>query len=476
MYELIDRCIYNGRTWDNESLANIAHMYQAKRIVYKRYQSIPMICAKLDKNENAFTRLVIKYCELKTRSGARRLAQKDTPYLVPTLSPKTFGFRLEAIARLYKKMVDRQATLQESRWPPLYEPAVVLRPVSRPIVGQAPPAQPRQPSQPRPPPPTQPTTSDQPPPDSQPPPPRTAPTPAHRAKIIGPAVGDSGSSFDVVLCSQRRDWRTAGLGRPEHTGALDDGQVAAKLAGRELVSESISCPACHRELGVQLPSGVTTVQCEPCGARPLHIVVRPPEVKPQKGRSQASHHGPPRNPLRTGRAPTVWNKYVQAEQPRVLAEAKAAGEPISSKEAMKQLGQSWPEVRDAMDADTEARAGTRRARRPPAARTERGGGTGAKRSQRASTPLPMRPQDEAPNSRDAHVRGRRAADAPKPVVCSQKGCPLAWKRVPPPAYLATVARCDECSAPLGKFSWQCATVSQSCDFDMCNDCYTSRMS
>ena len=35
--ELIAKCMYNGHTWDCESLSNLCHMYQAKRIILKRW-------------------------------------------------------------------------------------------------------------------------------------------------------------------------------------------------------------------------------------------------------------------------------------------------------------------------------------------------------------------------------------------------------------------------------------------------------
>jgi len=143
MYSLVDQCVLNGHTWSCESFANLGHMYQEKRIVYKRYQSIPMLTAKFDMNENSFTRHTVKWKELKTRSGARRIAQKSTPYLVPVLSPKTFGFRYEAKGRLFQKLVDRNASLPDSKWPPLYRPQAILRPISHPTIGQQPPSQPQ---------------------------------------------------------------------------------------------------------------------------------------------------------------------------------------------------------------------------------------------------------------------------------------------------------------------------------------------
>ena len=205
------------------------------------------------------------------------------------------------------------------------------------------------------------------------------------------------------------------------------------------------------------------------------MIVRPPKVQPQKGRSHTSHHGPPSNPLRTGRAPTAWNRYVQAEERRLLQEAAEVGKPITSQQAMQLCSQSWPTVRDAMDVDTGARAGTRRKHRPPAVCAQRSRGTGG---QRAETPPPPVRAKGAPNSRDAHVRSRKSADAAPSVVCTRKGCPLVWRRLPPPEMCFSEPLCDECSKPLGKFSWTCATVPAnpltSCDYDMCGDCYTSR--
>ena len=90
---LIARCIYNGHTWDCESLSNQCHMYQAKRIVFKRWQLIPMYCGKLAKNENKWTRRTIAWFERARQSGQRRLAQKDTPRLCPLYSPSTDYWR-----------------------------------------------------------------------------------------------------------------------------------------------------------------------------------------------------------------------------------------------------------------------------------------------------------------------------------------------------------------------------------------------
>ena len=66
---LLAMCIYNGHTWDCESLSNLCHMYQAKRIVLKRWQIIPMICGKLDKNENRREAPACRSCRSCRRVG-----------------------------------------------------------------------------------------------------------------------------------------------------------------------------------------------------------------------------------------------------------------------------------------------------------------------------------------------------------------------------------------------------------------------
>ena len=68
---LIFKCIFNGHTWDCESLANVAHMYQPKRVVYRSGQDLLMRVAKMDKNEGRVSRYVEYYNERKRRSGMR---------------------------------------------------------------------------------------------------------------------------------------------------------------------------------------------------------------------------------------------------------------------------------------------------------------------------------------------------------------------------------------------------------------------
>ena len=72
------------------------------------------------------------------------------------------------------------------------------------------------------------------------------------------------------------------------------------------------------------------------------------------------------------------------------------------------------------------------------------------------------------------MRSRKEANVPPPVLCPFKKCPLVWRRVPPPECCHEPPKCDECSEPLGKFSWTCATSSNGngCDYDMCDACYS----
>ncbi|KOO34542.1 hypothetical protein Ctob_016215 [Chrysochromulina tobinii] len=142
MKELISKCIYNGHTWDSESLSNLSHMYQSKRIVLKRWQLIPMLCGKLDKNENRLTRRITAFFVRARSTGMRRLAQKDSPRLCPYYSPKTSFWRREADSRLYRALVDRTAILPSSNWPATRFAVPVVRPILRAVVDQLPPIQP----------------------------------------------------------------------------------------------------------------------------------------------------------------------------------------------------------------------------------------------------------------------------------------------------------------------------------------------
>ena len=68
------------------------------------------------------------------------------------------------------------------------------------------------------------------------------------------------------------------------------------------------------------------------------------------------------------------------------------------------------------------------------------------------------------------MRSRTEANVPVPVLCPFKKCPLVRRRVPPSEDCHALLKCDECSEPLGKFSWTCAT-GKGCDYDMCDACY-----
>ena len=104
------------------------------------------------------------------------------------------------------------------------------------------------------------------------------------------------------------------------------------------------CPACQRRLKAELPAGLTTVCCNACGAQPLHVPMPPPKEARARGRKSASHHAPPLNPARAGRAPTAWNLYLREQTAVLRAELpvhtnNAAVWPLAAK--------NWPSVREA---------------------------------------------------------------------------------------------------------------------------------
>ena len=143
MVHLIRMCIWDGHTWDCESFANMAHVYQSKRIVHKKHQTIPMLVAKLDKNEGVLRQHIIGWSLRTRKSGARRIEQKQTCRLVPRKSTRTAAFRVEALGRLHRRLVDRNASMPDTDWPPLRRPTAVVRPIPSPTSGQLPPAKPR---------------------------------------------------------------------------------------------------------------------------------------------------------------------------------------------------------------------------------------------------------------------------------------------------------------------------------------------
>ena len=289
--ELIAKCMYNGHTWDCESLSNLCHMYQAKRIVLKRWQVIPMYCGKLDKNENRVTRAIRGWYERSRRTGMRRLAQKDTPRLVPLLEKKTSHWREEAKARLYRELVDRTAALPETKWPALFKPVAIVRPIPMPTPQQVPPLEARPPPAWQaeraavPPPPLNPPPHDLPRRATQPSALRAVTAPTGSVTIVGPQVGESGSLLDAVLSRQPRRWRqppflVAAQGEP----ALDASAVSERLASMTLVEMRLVCPGCQTEAAAKLPAGITGLKCAGCSARFL-VLRDPPKEKSKGGRN-----------------------------------------------------------------------------------------------------------------------------------------------------------------------------------------------
>ena len=344
--ELINKCIYNGHTWHCESLSNLAHMYQPKRTVFGPGQQNLMILAKLDMNEQSVTRYVTGYTKREKRTGMRRIAQTDSTYFEPRLSPKTDFFRQEALQRLHLELVDRKASLPSVPWPAASAPVAVVPPQPRSVAGQLPAELQSQ---------------------------RVVPT--QKASITGPLVGARGSLHELVLKQQPRDWREAGAKQPRLPPPLTPAAVSAKLVEVELHSVVLCCPSCNTLMSAELPAGVTQVRCGSCLAAPLYTPVAPSKEERKHGRSNPSHHAPPLNPKQAGRAPTAFNLYMSNEM------RNAGDKP--SRETFSQAAQNWSAARDAAAGLTAAartaRSGQpRRAARAP----EEAGGAAAQRQQR----------------------------------------------------------------------------------------------
>ena len=193
-------------------------MFQPKRIVLKRWQLIPMLVGKLDKNENKLTRRITGWFERKVDTGMRRIKQKSTPRLCPLYSPKTAYYRDEAIGRLFCELVDRTTPLPITAWPASFAPVSIVCPIPRPTAEQLPPLTPRAPP-----------TRDQPevgvevqeraaeqsplPDDVMPPPPpqlsalQSPAPPSGAVEVIGPQIGDERTVLDSLLSGRLRGWR-----------------------------------------------------------------------------------------------------------------------------------------------------------------------------------------------------------------------------------------------------------------------------
>ena len=478
MQELINKCIYNGHTWQSESLSNLAHMYQPKRIVFGSGQQNLMIIAKLDMNEQRATRYVAGYTQRDKKSGMRRLAQNNTAYMEPRLSQKTNFFRQEALRQLHLGLVDRSATLPSVAWPASSAPVAVMPPQPRPVTGQLPAEL-----------------------ESR------RVVPASTASIIGPLVGERGSLHELVLKEQPRDWCDVGTKQPLLPPPLTPAAVSAKLDGRQLHAVVLCCPGCQTLLSAELPEGMTQVRCDSCSAAPLHVPVAPPKEKRKPGRRNPSHHAPPLNPKQAGRPPTAYNDYMSGEM-------QVAGSGTSRK-SFSQAAQSWPAVRDAaatlaaVAAHTASSGQPRRVGRAPAA-VEGGFGLPSNRFVRASTgkrpaaPFyqPQHDDDEEahgpaapadvvmdsppgrgsvrhdtglsagepsadgrqPASAEKAASAQRPSKGPRSAVC----CPEGHALTSGTARAGSQLTCDSCEQPVadGASIYTCVP----CDYDKCVTC------
>ena len=482
MQELINKCIYNGHTWHCESLANLAHMYQPKRIVFGVGQQNLMILAKLDMNEQRATRFVVGYTKRDKKSGMRRLAQKDTAYMEPRLSAKTDFFRQEAVQRLQLELVDRNATLPPVAWPAAFAPVAMVPPQRRPVAGQLPVELEVRRAVPR-----------------------------SKASIIGPLVGVRGSLHELVLKKQPQDWCNVGTKQPLLPPPLTSAAVLAKLDRKELHPVVLCCPACQDLLSVELPEGMTQVRCDSCGAAPLYTPVAPPKEERKPGRRNSSHHAPPLNPKQAGRPPTAYNNYISGEM-------QLAGD-TPSRNSFSQAAQSWHAARDAAAIMASARtAGSGQPRqmgrfgvspnrfvraasgRRPAApfyKQARQAHQQAQRAQpqaRRAQPRPVGPQPQPvmgsplprrgsvrrdtglsaggpsadgmqPASAEKAASAQRSSKGPRSAVCCPNGHPLTFG-------LATgcglSAVCDGCGQSVadGDSIYMC----ESCEHDKCMTC------
>ena len=482
MQELINKCIYNGHTWHCESLANLAHMYQPKRIVFGAGQQNLMILTKLDMNEQRATRYVLGYTRRDKKSGMRRLAQKNTAYMEPRLSAKTDFFRQEAMQRLHLELVDRSATLPSVAWPPAFAPVSVVPPQRRPVAGQLPVELEGR-----------------------------RVVPGSRASIIGPLVGVQGSLHELVLKQQPQDWCNVGTKQPLLPPPLTSADVSLKLAGKELHVVVLCCPGCQNLLSVELPQGMTQVRCDSCSAAPLYTPVAPPKEERKPGRSNRSHHAPPLNPKQSGRPPTAYNNFISGEM-QVAVDSH-------SRNSLSQAAANWPAVRDAAAIMAAARTassdqprqlarfglspnrfvGAASGRRPAApfylqARQAHQGARRARHQPVGPRPQPVGPQPQpvmgSPPPRRGQVRrdtglsagglsadgmqpasaekaasAQRPSKGPRSAVCCPKGHPLTFGSATECGPLAVCDACGE-SVTDGDPIYMC----KPCEYDKCMIC------
>ena len=115
MKSLLKKCMNNAHTWDNESWANVLHMFMSKRGVHKRYAPMYGRIAKLYWNENKLTRKWVGYTWKRARTGARQTAKVAKAFKAKRKGEATWHFASEAMGRLVRIMVDAQHAWQ-SPW------------------------------------------------------------------------------------------------------------------------------------------------------------------------------------------------------------------------------------------------------------------------------------------------------------------------------------------------------------------------
>ena len=219
----------------------------------------------------------------------RRLAQLDSAYLVPHLSEKTFYWRLWAEAKLFQRMINRDAPLPtDNLWPPLRAPVSIVLPTPRPAANQLPPATPRA---------TTPLQQQLFKPLPRP------PLLTQSATIVGPRVGERGSANEVVLRHERTQWQqTKPPARPlPDASATQAAVLVLKLAGCEFFQREVRCPnACCRErLLAEVPDGFTQVAS---AANAVQASMSPSLQKRRSGSQAGSRRTPTTAARRESRA------------------------------------------------------------------------------------------------------------------------------------------------------------------------------
>ena len=108
MKSVLKKCINNAHTWDNESWANVLHMFMAKRTVHKRYSPMYGRIAKAYWNEQKMTRDWTGYTWKRARTGARQTAKVPKAFRAKRKGAPTWMFAAEAMGRVQQRMVDPQ--------------------------------------------------------------------------------------------------------------------------------------------------------------------------------------------------------------------------------------------------------------------------------------------------------------------------------------------------------------------------------